>query len=93
MSLKGAPAYFQAALATVVLTGLIYLICELYIDDIIVYASTDDKLCDRLILVLERCRRFNITFNPKKVKLGLNKVGSVSHMTDESSLTFSWEKN
>ena len=82
MGLKGAPAYFQAALATVVLAGLRYSICELYIDDFIVYASTDDELCDRLILVLERCRRFNITFNPKKVKLGLNRVEYVGHMID-----------
>ena len=38
--LKGAPAYFQKLLATIVLSGLIYIICELYIDDILVYACT-----------------------------------------------------
>jgi hypothetical protein len=92
MGLKGAPAYFQAALATIVLVGLLYATCELYIDDIIIYASTDDEFCERLIQILERCRKFNVTFNPKKVKLGLSKVEYVGHMIDESGLTFSREK-
>ena len=92
MEMKGAPAYFQAALATLVLAGLIYNICELYIDDIIIYAQNEDEFCDRLILVLERCRKRRITFNPKKVKLGLSKVEYVGHTIDESGLTFSREK-
>ena len=92
MGLKGAPAYFQAALATIVLAGLIYTVCELYIDDIIIYARSEDEFCERFELVLERCREFNITFNPKKVKLGLSKVEYVGHMIDESGLTFSREK-
>jgi hypothetical protein len=40
MGVKGAPSYFQAALATVVLAGLLHIICELYIDDIIVHGAT-----------------------------------------------------
>ncbi len=73
MGLKGAPAYFQAALATIVLAGLIYTICELYIDDIIIYAQNENDFCERFELVLERCRKFNVTFNPKKVKLDFRK--------------------
>ena len=38
---KGAPAYFQSAMATEVLGGLIMKICELYLDDVIVYAGLD----------------------------------------------------
>ena len=30
---KRAPSYFQEIMATVVLAGLIYMICEMYIDD------------------------------------------------------------
>jgi hypothetical protein len=78
MGLKGAPAYFQAALATIVLAGLIYTICEPYIDDVIIYASTEeDFVQQRLEQVLERCRKFNITFNPKKVKLGFRKLNKL----------------
>jgi hypothetical protein len=94
MGLKGAPAYFQAALATIVRVGLVYTVCNVnelyYIDDIISYAeATDDEFCERLIIiVLERCRHHNITFNPKKVKLRLSKVEYVGHMIDYSGLIF-----
>ena len=34
---KRAPSYFQEIMANVVLTGLIYMICEMYIDDCTVF--------------------------------------------------------
>ena len=34
---KRAPSYFQEIMATVVLVGLIYMICEMYIDDCSVF--------------------------------------------------------
>ena len=49
MGLKGALAYFQAILVTHVLVGLIYQICELYIDDLIIFGATEDEFCDRFI--------------------------------------------
>ena len=33
---KRAPSYFREIMATVVLTGLIYMICEMYIDDCVI---------------------------------------------------------
>ena len=33
--LKGAPAFFQAVMAMIVLVGLVQIICELYLDDIL----------------------------------------------------------
>ena len=44
MGIKGAPSYFQQVIATVVLIGLLYVICELYIDDIIVHAKLNKSL-------------------------------------------------
>jgi hypothetical protein len=40
MGLKGAPAYFQSVMATEVLGGLVMNICEIYLDDVIVFADT-----------------------------------------------------
>ena len=45
MGLKGAPAYFQRVIATMVFAGLLYNILELYLDDVIVYAQPIDELC------------------------------------------------
>ena len=48
MGLKGAPSYFQGVLASIVLVGLLYFICELYIDDIIVYGRDEDEFLANL---------------------------------------------
>ena len=42
---KRAPSYFQEIMATVVRTGLIYMICEMYIDDCTVLAILISNLC------------------------------------------------
>ena len=54
MGLAGAPSYFQHAMETEILTGLLYDICEIYIDDIIVFANTPDQLVKNLRRVLAR---------------------------------------
>ena len=51
---KRAPSYFQEIMATVVLTGLIYMICEMYIDDCTVFGDTNIifiPTCARKILL------------------------------------------
>ena len=37
---KRAPSYFQEMMASVVLLGLIYFICEVYLDDVIIFGNT-----------------------------------------------------
>jgi hypothetical protein len=66
MGLKGAPAYFQRIMATVVLVGLIYNICEVYLDDAIVHATSIEELITNVTSVFERLRKQNITLNPDK---------------------------
>ena len=92
MGLKGAPSYFQKVLATVVLVGLLYTICELYIDDIIVHAREPKEFVDRLRKVFERLRKHKITLNPEKCTFGLPSVEYVGHTIDETGLSFSHEK-
>jgi len=92
MGIKGAPPYFQYIMATVVLVGLIYVICELYIDDILLYAKTEDEFCNNLIEILERCRTFNIKLNPKKCNLGMSEVTYVGHTVNEHGMHFERSK-
>ncbi len=92
MGLKGAPSYFQQMMATIVLAGLIYYICEAYLDDIIVYAETEEELVQRLREVFERFRKFRLTLNPDKCQFGVNEVEYVGHVINESGLSFSREK-
>ena len=92
MGLKGAPAYFQQVMATIVLAGLIYLICEIYIDDVIVYANDEETFLSNFEQVFARFRKHRLTFNPEKVKLGLRKIEYVGHEIDATGITFSREK-
>ena len=92
MGLKSAPAYFQAAMQQNVLAELLYQICEVYLDDIIVFAETEDELLVNLEKVFKRLEEYNITLNPEKVKIGLRSVEYVGHVIDQDGLSFSKEK-
>jgi hypothetical protein len=92
MGLKGAPSYFQQQMATKVLANLIYHICELYLDDIIVFGNTEVEFLNNLSRVFERLRKFGITVNPSKCRFGLSEIEYVGHVINENGLTFSTEK-
>ena len=92
MGLKGAPSYFQQVMATVVLAGILYYLCEIYIDDVVVYASDEETFLQNLDTVFSRFRKHELTINPEKVKLGLPKVEYVGHVLDSIGITFSREK-
>ena len=64
MDLKCAASYFQAQIAMVVLAGLVYIVCEIYVDDILVHATSDEEFVERLKLVFERFRKYKLTINP-----------------------------
>ena len=74
MGLKGAPAYFQQVMATIVLAGLIYLICEIYIDDVIVYANDEQTFLSSLEQVFGRFRKHGLIFNPENLNSAYRKL-------------------
>jgi hypothetical protein len=63
-----------------------------YLDDVLVYATNDDELFERLRIVFERFRQFNITLNPKKCFFGLAEVEFVGHVLKSDGVCFSTEK-
>ena len=71
MGLRGAAPYFQRTLATIVLAGLMYAICELYIDDLLVFAQTIPVFLENLRCVFMALRLYNIALNPKKCRFGI----------------------
>ena len=79
-------------MATIVLVGLIYIICELYIDDILLYAKSEDEFCSNLEQILQRCRQYNIKLNPLKCMLGLTEVEYVGHTINETGMHFTRSK-
>ena len=89
---KGAPSFFQRLMCTMVLAGLLYLICEVYIDDVIVYGTDIKDFCENLKKVLKACAQHGIILNPKKCRFGLTKIEYVGHTLDASGLTISTDK-
>jgi transposase InsO family protein len=92
MGLKGAPSYFQKEMATLVLGGLIHIILELYIDDILIHGRTEEEFIERVKLVFDRLRKHKITVNPKKCFFGASRIEFVGHEINEEGMKFSEEK-
>ena len=92
MGLKGAGGYFQRSMATIVLAGLIYIICELYLDDCIIYANSETEFLERLRQIFQRFREYNITLNPDKVILGANEIEYVGHLLNSQGKSFTRDK-
>ncbi len=93
MGLKDAASYFQRMMASKVLAGLLYIFVELYLDDVVlIYATNDNDFLERLGIVFERFRQFNITLNPKKCYFGLEEVEFVGHVLKTDGICFSTEK-
>ena len=90
--LKGAPAHFQKVMATIVLQGLLYKILEVYLDDILIYATTEQELVNRVQLVLERFRKYKLKLNPKKCVFGVTEVTFLGHTITKDGITFSQHK-
>lgn len=90
--LKAAPSYFQRIMCTRVLAGILYTICEVYIDDVIIFAATGEALLANLRLVFERFSRYRILINPDKVVLGQEAIEYVGHILSKEGITFSNEK-
>jgi Reverse transcriptase (RNA-dependent DNA polymerase) len=67
---KRAPSYFQEMMASIVLNGLIYFICEMCIDDCILCAKGNKEFLERL----ERFQEKNIYLKASKCKFGLATV-------------------
>jgi hypothetical protein len=92
MGLKGAPAYFQRIVSIAVLARLIYKICEIYLDDVIVYAKSIEELIANLTQVLEKFRKHGITLNPEKCRFGMTETKYVGRVINAEGWKFSDEK-
>ena len=92
LCLKTAPSYFQEKMASHVLRGLLYFICEVYIDDIIIGEDSEEDLIWNLRLVFTRLVKDNVKLNPKKLKIGLTEIEYVGHILSAEGVNMTGEK-
>ena len=83
MGLRNAAAHFQQCMATEVLNGLVGTSCELYLDDVLVHAQTEDEFLTRLKSILERLERRGLVLSPSKCSFGMQEVEILGHTIDK----------
>ena len=79
--LSNAPATFQR-LMDVVLSGLRWHECLVYLDDIVVFSTDFDSHLVRLHNVLDRLRKAKLVLNPKKCIFGTDVILYLGHIID-----------
>jgi len=63
--LANAPSQF-ARIMELVMSGLTYDVCLVYLDDILVFSKTFDEHLDRLVTVFDRLDRYSLKLKPSK---------------------------
>lgn len=89
--LNNAPATYQRLMEDC-LGDLNMKICAIYLDDLIIFASTLEEHLDRLDQVLKRLKDCNLKLNPKKCKFLQTKVKYVGHIVSENGVEADPEK-
>ena len=72
MGLKGSPQYFQRIIIDILKDCTD--ICEIYIDDILVFGKTEKELIENTEKVLKTLEKYAIAVNPKKTYIGMKKL-------------------
>jgi hypothetical protein len=52
----------------------------IYLDDVTVYSKSDEEHLQHLRRVFEKCRKFGISLNPKKILFGLEEGKLLGHI-------------
>lgn len=89
--LKNSPSTFQRLMNTV-LTGLQGLECFVYLDDIVIYASSIEEHSRKLKLIFSKLRENTLLLQPDKCEFMRHEVAYLGHMISENGVTPNPEK-
>ena len=83
--LKNSPSSF-ARLMQVVLRGLLWKICLVFVDDVIIFSKDFSEHVPNLETVFERLRKANLKLKPRKCEFGKRKVRFLGHYVSAKGL-------
>ena len=89
--LTNAPATFQRCM-DVILSGLKWNQCLVYLDDIIVFGRTLSEHNENLVNVLVRIRDANLTIKPSKCAFGVEELRFLGHIVSSSGIRMDPDK-
>ena len=84
--LCNAPATFER-LMELVMSGLQWKVCLIYLDDIIVYGNSFDQQLERLKEVFQRLKKANLKLKVKKCELFQKSVAFLGHIVSEDGIS------
>ena len=87
--ISSAPEHFQKCIRNI-LEGLDGVVNQ--VDDILVYAETEEMLDHRVMATLERLQSANVTLNPKKCKFSQTQVQFLGHLVGRDGIQADPEK-
>lgn len=70
-----------------VLHGLLFKICLVYLDDVIIFGKNFNEMVDNLKKAFLRLRTANLKINPKKCVLFAKDVKYLEHVVSSESVT------
>jgi len=77
--LAGAPASF-CRLMSIILADMLWVICVCYVEDLIIFGSTEQELLDRLDMVFSRLRNVGLKLKANKSVLFQREVEFLDHL-------------
>jgi len=86
-----APSVYQRMM-DFVFSGLHYLTCFVYIDDIIIFGKTFEQQLERLGEVFDRIAQANLKLKPSKCSLFRRQVEFLGHVISEKRIAMQEEK-
>jgi hypothetical protein len=83
--LRNAPSTFQRLLDRV-LAGLLYKICLVYIDDVIIFSRTFEEHLQHLTAVFDRLRKAGLSMKASKCYFGVREVRYLGHIIGNGTI-------
>jgi hypothetical protein len=58
----------------------------IYLDEIMVYSASNEQHLEHLKKVFQKCRKFNISLNPKKSHFGMEEGKFLGHIISKEGI-------
>ena len=84
---KNARSFFQQRVDQIVLAGLLYLICEQWIDDLVIHGDKDDEFLKNLHKLFLRFRQYQCVLKLTKCKLDKSQTEYVGRVLSHDGTT------